>query len=241
MPSVAQPVADRTCCIQLRAPVTGRVLRIFEENETVVPPGAPLIENGDPADLEVVADLLSTETVLVEVGALVRIDGWGGPAVRGRGARIDPAGFTKVSALGIEEHGVRAVIGFVGPQEAWSRIGHDFRVIVNITVWSAPSVLRVSVSALFGDQAVGLEGMDMGRGVSMSEHTTDMTGGFTFWPLFLIRLAVSFALGWYVALIFGPIYNWPSACLGSRASISSCTAAGAGSDTEKAPHRGEEP
>jgi HlyD family secretion protein len=152
-PSSEAQETDDACCIRLRAPVTGRVLRIVQESEAVVPAGAPLIEIGDPADLEVVADLLSTEAVRVEVGAPVRIDGWGGPAVRGRVTRVDPAGFTKVSALGIEEQRVRTVIDFVDPQETWSRIGHDFRVIVNITVWSAPSVLRVPLSALFRDQS----------------------------------------------------------------------------------------
>jgi HlyD family secretion protein len=71
------------CCIELRAPVTGRVLRIVQDSEAVVPAGAPLIEIGDPLDLEVIADLLSTDVVRVPPGAAVRIDGWGGEPIKG--------------------------------------------------------------------------------------------------------------------------------------------------------------
>jgi HlyD family secretion protein len=138
-----------TCCIEIRAPVTGQVLKIIQESEAAVPAGAPLIEIGDPLDLEVVADLLSTDAVRIQAGAAVRIDGWGGAPVRGRVDRIEPAGFVKVSALGIEEQRVRTVIELVDPPEAWSRLGHDFRVIVHVTVWSAEGVLNVPVSALF--------------------------------------------------------------------------------------------
>ncbi len=109
---------------------------------------------GDPADLEVIADLLSTDAVQIRVDAPVRIDGWGGPPLQGRVIRVDPAGFVKVSALGIEEQRVRATIDFVDSPEIWSRLGHDYRVIVHVTVWSADDVLSVPVGALFrqGDQ-----------------------------------------------------------------------------------------
>ena len=115
----------------------------------MVQAGAPLIDIGDPADLEVVADLLSTDAVQIKVDALVRIDGWGGPPMQGRVIRVDPAGFVKVSALGIEEQRVRTTIDFVDPPETWSRLGHDYRVIVHVTAWSADDVLSVPVGALF--------------------------------------------------------------------------------------------
>jgi len=120
----------------------------------VVPAGAPLIEIGNPLDLEVVADLLSTDAVRINAGAPVRLDGWGGQPVRGRVTRVDPAGFVKVSALGIEEQRVRTTIDFVDPPQAWSRLGHDYRVIVHVTVWNAENVVTVPVSALFrkGDE-----------------------------------------------------------------------------------------
>jgi len=79
----------------------------------------------------------------------VRIDGWGGSPIRARVTRVDPAGFLKVSALGIEEQRVRTTMDFVDPPEAWSRLGHDYRVIVHVTTWSADSVLALPVGALF--------------------------------------------------------------------------------------------
>lgn len=147
--SVTSQSTNPSCCIQLRAPVTGVVLKIIQDSEAVVLPGTPLVEIGDPRDLEVVADLLSTDAVQIKAGSLVRIDGWGGSPIEGRVTRVDPAGFMKVSALGIEEQRVRTIIDFAEPPETWSRLGHDYRVIVHVTVWSAESVLRVPVGALF--------------------------------------------------------------------------------------------
>ncbi|RWK66110.1 HlyD family efflux transporter periplasmic adaptor subunit [Mesorhizobium sp.] len=148
-PSGAIPQSNPGCCIQIRAPVTGTVLKIIQESEAVVQAGAPLIEIGDPRDLEIVADLLSTDAVRIKPGATVRIDGWGGSPIRGRVTRVDPAGFVKVSALGIEEQRVRTIIDFADPPEAWPQLGHDYRVIVHVTIWSAEDVLTVPVAALF--------------------------------------------------------------------------------------------
>ncbi|MFC3165774.1 efflux RND transporter periplasmic adaptor subunit [Ciceribacter thiooxidans] len=148
-PTDASSRPNRGCCIRLKAPVTGRVLRIIQESEGVVPAGASLIEIGDPRDLEIVADLLSTDAVRIQPGSSVQIDGWGGSPVRGRVARVDPAGFVKVSALGIEEQRVRTTIDFVDPPEKWSSLGHDYRVIVHVAIWNAGDVLTVPVAALF--------------------------------------------------------------------------------------------
>lgn len=149
-PFSAAPQSDAACCVQIRAPVSGRVLKLIQESETVaVWGGEPLLDIGDPSDLEVVADLLSTDAVRITPGAPVRIEGWGGPPIQGRVTRIDPAGFLKISALGIEEQRVRTTIDFVDPPETRSRLGHDYRVIVFVTVWSAPDVVAVPVGALF--------------------------------------------------------------------------------------------
>jgi HlyD family secretion protein len=148
-PSNAGAMTDPICCVQIRAPVTGRVLKIVQESEAVVQAGTPLIEIGHPHDLEVVADLLSTDAVQIAPGSPVRIDGWGGSSIRGRVTRVDPAGFLKISALGIEEQRVRTTIDFVDPPEAWARLGHDYRVIVHVTIWDAEEALRVPVGALF--------------------------------------------------------------------------------------------
>jgi HlyD family secretion protein len=140
--------------VQIKAPVTGRILKIIQDSEAVVQAGTPLIDIGDPADLEVVAELLSNDAVQIKVDAPVRIDGWGGAPMQGRVARVDPAGFVKVSALGIEEQRVRTTIDLTDGPETWSRLGHDYQVIVHVTVWSADDVLSVPVGALFrrGDQ-----------------------------------------------------------------------------------------
>lgn len=147
--SGAAPEPDPACCIQLRAPVTGSVLKIVQDSEGVVQAGASLIEIGDPLDLEIVADLLSTDAVRIKQGAPVWIDNWGGPPLQGRVSRVDPAGFTKVSALGIEEQRVHTTIDFTDPPAKWSALGHDYRVIVHVTIWKADDVLTVSVGALF--------------------------------------------------------------------------------------------
>jgi HlyD family secretion protein len=148
-PSSAAAPTDPGCCIELRAPVSGEVLKVVQESEAVIPAGAPLIEIGDPLDLDIVADLLSTDAVRIKPGASVRIDGWGGPPLSGRVVRVDPAGFLKVSALGIEEQRVRVTIDLVDPPETWSRLGHDYRVTVHVTVWNAEDAIVAPVGALF--------------------------------------------------------------------------------------------
>src|SRR6516165_373844 len=148
-PSTALTPTDPICCVQIRAPVTGRVLKIIQESEGVVQAGTPLLEIGDPVDLEIVADLLSTDAVQIKPGSPVRIDGWGGPPIQGRVTRVDPAGFLKVSALGIEEQRVRTTIDFTDPPEVLSRLGHDYRVLVHVTVWKSENAMTVPVGAPF--------------------------------------------------------------------------------------------
>jgi HlyD family secretion protein len=117
-----------------------------------VAPGEPLLEVGDPGDLEVVVDLLSADAVRVGVGAPIRVTGWGGSGtLTGQVTRVDPAGFTKVSALGVEEQRVN-VVGALDSVPA--SLGHRFRVDVRVVLWAADSVLAVPSSALFrrGDQ-----------------------------------------------------------------------------------------
>jgi HlyD family secretion protein len=124
-----------------------------ESNEAALTSARAQVEwhvaDGDPLDLEVVADLLSTDAVQIAPGSPVRIDDRGGPSIQDRVTRVDPAGFLKVSALGIEEQRVRTTIDFTDPPEVWSRLGHDYRVIVHVTVWKSENVLTVPVGALF--------------------------------------------------------------------------------------------
>jgi HlyD family secretion protein len=136
------------CCVEVRAPVSGRILRIIRESESVVAAGEPLLEIGDPRQLEIVADLLSSDAMQARVGAQVLIEAWGGGGVlNGRVRRVEPYGFTKVSALGIEEQRVNVIIDFADPPAAG--LGHGYRVEVGIVVWQAEDVLRVPLGALF--------------------------------------------------------------------------------------------
>jgi HlyD family secretion protein len=142
---------DRDCaCVVVRSPVSGQVLRVLNESEGVVAVATPLIEVGDPSRLEVVVDLLSTEAVRVSPGQQVLVEGWGGTqpldaVVR----RVEPFGFTKVSALGVEEQRVNVVIDFTGEPAQWSRLGHGFRVEPRVVLWEATDVPQVPLSALY--------------------------------------------------------------------------------------------
>ncbi|MCC6946261.1 MAG: HlyD family efflux transporter periplasmic adaptor subunit [Bradyrhizobiaceae bacterium] len=138
------------CCVQIRAPISGSVLRVIAESERVVQAGTPLIEIGDANNLELVVDLLSRDAVRVPDAAMARIEAWGGDAVlNARVRRIEPAGFTKVSALGIEEQRVRVILDFTDAPEKWNRLGHAFRVVARIIVWQGGDELQVPLGALF--------------------------------------------------------------------------------------------
>ena len=140
---------QQSCCIVLDAPVDGRVLKIVQESEAVIAAGTPLVEIGDPANLEIVVDLLSSDAVRIKTGAAARVEGWGGPPLNAKVRRIDPAGFTKVSALGIEEQRVTTVLDLLDPPEQWRALGHDFGVFLRIEEWADDAVLRAPLSALF--------------------------------------------------------------------------------------------
>jgi HlyD family secretion protein len=133
--------------VKVQAPVRGKVLRIVEESERVIAAGAPLVELSNPSMLEVVIELLSTDAVKVQPGALVLIEGWGGPeALEARVRLMEPSAFTKVSALGIEEQRVNVVADLTTPS---TTLGDGYRVEGRIVVWQADDVLQVPVSALF--------------------------------------------------------------------------------------------
>jgi HlyD family secretion protein len=135
--------------IVIRAPVDGLVLRRIRESESVVAAGEPLLEIGDPKDLEVVSDLLSTDAVKVQPGSPVLIDEWGGDRVlQGRVRLVEPSGFMKLSALGVEEQRVNVIIDLADPAAAGQVLGDGYRVEVRIVIWQAPAVVKVPVSAL---------------------------------------------------------------------------------------------
>ena len=139
-------------CINAYSPVSGAILRVLKKSEGVVTSGTPLVEIGDPTRLEVFVDLLSTDAVRVEVGQRALIEAWGGgPALEGVVTRIEPFGFTKISALGIEEQRVNVRIDLVDPPNHWARLGHGYRVEPRIILAEAGDVLTVPRAALFRD------------------------------------------------------------------------------------------
>ena len=137
---------DDNCCYQVRSPADGVILSLAVKSEQVVQAGVELATVGDPSKLEVVAELLSSDATRLETGARATIRGWGGEPVPATLRRVDPAGFTKVSTLGIEEKRVNAVLDLDRPEPA---LGHGFRVRVALETWSEPDVLAVPIAALF--------------------------------------------------------------------------------------------
>jgi HlyD family secretion protein len=134
--------------IALRSPVCGRVLAVPERSERVVAAGTPLMEVGDCSDLEAVVDILTTDAVEVRPGARILVQPWtdGSPPLEARVRRVEPAAFTKVSALGVEEQRVNVIADFVTRAEG---LGDGFRIEVRIVLWEGTDVLKVPSSALF--------------------------------------------------------------------------------------------
>jgi HlyD family secretion protein len=133
--------------VRVRSPAAGRVLRVFEESARVVAVGTPLLEVGDPADLEIVVDVLSADAVKVRPGAEMRLEAWGGDEpLRATVRLVEPSGFTKLSALGVEEQRVNVIGDFVEPPGA---LGDGYRLEARIVVWRGEDVLRCPASALF--------------------------------------------------------------------------------------------
>lgn len=135
---------------QVRAPISGRVLKVTQENEAEVTAGAPLLEIGDPADLEVVVDVLSTDAVDIHPGADVEMKGWDqSTPLKGRVRLVEPSAFTKLSALGVEEQRVNVIIDFTSPVQQWKNLGDGYRVDAKIIVFSRENTVKIPVSALF--------------------------------------------------------------------------------------------
>lgn len=137
--------------VDVRSPAEGRVLRILQESETITLAGAPLIEIGNPGDLEVVAEFLSQDAILLRAGARAWIENWGGDTpIPARISRIEPYAHTKISALGVEEQRVNVIVRLEDPASA-PPLGHQFRVDVRAVISVQANVLRIPVDALVRD------------------------------------------------------------------------------------------
>jgi HlyD family secretion protein len=139
--------AKSDCCVNLVAPVSGTVLSLAVKSEQAVSPGMKIAEIGDISDLEIAVELLSSDAVRIKPGTRAQIVDWGsddslGATVR----RVDPSAFTKISALGIEEQRVNAVLDLDQPDP---RLGHNYRVFAQVVIWECAECIQVPVSALF--------------------------------------------------------------------------------------------
>lgn len=136
--------------VALRSPVEGRVLKIHRESAGVVAAGQPLLEVGDPGDLEIEAEILSHHAVRIAPGSRVLLERWGGEsALEGLVRTVEPAGFTKISALGVEEQRVRVIADLVSPPATWRRLGDGYRVEATFVLWERTDALSVPASAVF--------------------------------------------------------------------------------------------
>ena len=143
------------CCVNLFAPITGTVLAVEKISETPVTAGALLVSIGQPDDLEIIADLLSSDAVRLKIGASASVERWGGPVpLEARLRSIEPSARTKISALGIEEQRVDAVFDLLTPPAKRKALGDGFAVFLRIVEWQEDDVLQVPLNALFrrGDE-----------------------------------------------------------------------------------------
>jgi len=147
--SAAQP-GNPPEMVSVTSPVDGRVLALMRESEGVVSAGEPLVEVGDPGNLEVEVDVLSIDAVKISPGTPVRFLRWGGDTpLEGVVRVIEPTGFTKISALGVEEQRVLVISDITSPREEWERLGDGYRVEASFILWHGESVLQVPSSAVF--------------------------------------------------------------------------------------------
>jgi HlyD family secretion protein len=148
--SISSDGAEAPETVKLRAPVASRVLAIHHESEGVVVTGEDLLEIGDPAALEVAVDVLSADAVRIHPGGVVQFQRWGGEQpLEGVVRVVEPAGFTKISALGVEEQRVWVIADITSPREQWQQLGDGYRVEAHFILWEEQDVLQIPASALF--------------------------------------------------------------------------------------------
>ena len=136
--------------VEVTSPVSGRLLKVMQESETVIAAGMPIAEVGDPADIEIEAEILSRDAVTMRPGDAVSVEQWGGPVpLRARVRRIEPAAFTKFSALGVEEQRVYVLCDLIDPPAEARALGDRYRVEVRVAVWHQNDVLVIPAGALF--------------------------------------------------------------------------------------------
>lgn len=186
-PEAAGAEEGGNCCVSVVAPTGGEVLTLHQKSSTVVASGTPLMDIGDKSNIEVVADFLSTDAVKVRPGARAEFTGWGGgTAISGRVRRIEPTGFTKISALGVEEQRVNIILDIDPAEARAAHIGPGYRLVTRIEVWASDGPTRVvPIDALFRrgdawavfrvrDDHARLATVTIGR---RNDHVAQVTGG----------------------------------------------------------------
>lgn len=164
--------------VQLKSPINGAILVRHRESEGVVGAGTPLLELGDSSALEIAVDVLSFDAVQIEPGMDVIIEGWGGESLQGKVRHIEPIGFTKISALGVEEQRVWVIIDFTSPVEQWSRLGDGYRIQASFVLWQGEDILQVPSASLFRqDQGWGVFVIKDGT-AQLREVTIGQRNGF---------------------------------------------------------------
>ncbi|MFP5305348.1 MAG: efflux RND transporter periplasmic adaptor subunit [Gammaproteobacteria bacterium] len=139
-----------TAAIEVRAPIDGAVLILHREDEGAVQGGTPMLMLGDPHSLEIVVDVLSADAVRIRAGMPVQLEDWGGGVpLAARVRHVEPVGFTKISALGVEEQRVRVICDLAEPAERWRELGDGYRVDARFILHDAADALRVPHSSLF--------------------------------------------------------------------------------------------
>lgn len=184
--SRGQPGAQAVEPLVITAPVDGRILRVLQESARLVPAGFPLMEVGDPTDLEARIEVLSRDAVAITPGTRVLLEQWGGSGpLEARVRLVEPSGFTKISALGVEEQRVYVVADLTDPAARRPTLGDNYRVEARIVIWENPQVLRAPAGALFQlggawqayvveDGRARLRAVQVGRGNGVA---AEVTGG----------------------------------------------------------------
>lgn len=148
--SAAENTGIQGKIVTIQAPVSGSVLKLHRESEGVVQAGEPLMDIGDPTNLEVKVEVLSADAVKIKAGTPVLFERWGGSSILSGKVRIvEPAGFTKVSSLGVEEQRVLVIVDLTSSDQGEQRLGDGYRMEASFIIWEGKDVLQVPASALF--------------------------------------------------------------------------------------------
>ncbi len=171
--------------VPVTSPVEGRVLRVERQSAGAVQTGTPLVVVGDVRGLEVAVDVLSDDAVRIEPGMPVELDGWGGDRLlMGRVRQVQPSGFTKVSALGVEEQRVWVMVDITSDPALWPNLGDGYRVLARFLLWEGDDVLQIPRSAVFehdgqptvyvyADGRASLRSIETGRRSGLRVQVTD--------------------------------------------------------------------